>query len=145
MSEGKNLGMGVMIGMLGGNEETVTSIKSSLGKKIAAIQVKDDVLSLTFTDKSVLRLRDDGQSCCESRYMVCDDKLDKFVGGKLMDISLENAPDPPKKSEWEEAHEAQFLHVKTSKGSFTVSNHVEHNGYYGGFWIVASLTEVPHD
>jgi len=143
MSEESQLGMGVMIGMLGGNKETVEAVKASLKKKIAAIQVKDDVLALTFTDKSVLRLRDDGQSCCESRYMVCDDKLDKFVGGKLMDISLEDAPDPPKKSEWEEAHEAQFLHVKTSKGSFTVSNHVEHNGYYGGFWIVASLAGAP--
>lgn len=140
-----DLGMGVMIGMLGGNKETVEAIKAALGKQISAVQVKDDVLSMAFTDKSTLQLRDDGQSCCESRYMVCDDQLDNFVGGTLLDISLEAAPDPPKKSEWEEEHQAQFLHVKTSKGSFTVSNHVEHNGYYGGFWIIASLTDASHD
>ena len=137
------LGMGVMIGMLGSNKETVEAIMAALGKQISAVQVKDDVLSMAFTDKSTLQLRDDGQSCCESRYMVCDDKLDNFAGGTLLDISLEDAPDPPKTGEWEEAHEAQFLHVKTSKGSFTVSNHVEHNGYYGGFWIVASLAGAP--
>lgn len=38
-------------------------------------------------------------------------------------------------------HEVQFLHVKTSKGSFAVSNHNEHNGYYGGFNVEASLEE----
>ena len=132
------LGMGVMISMLGGNEESVKALQSAIGKKITGIVVKDDTLSITFTDKTILYLKDAGQSCCESRYMVCDDKLDKYVGGKLMEVRTEAAPDPPKKSEWEESHEAQFLHVKTSKGSFTVSNHVEHNGYYGGFWLVAS-------
>lgn len=136
-------GMGVMLGMLGGNKEAVEAIKSALGKKIIAIGVKDNVLSMTFPDKSTLHLKDDGQSCCESRYMVCDDNLEKFIGGKLMDISLEDAPDPPKEDEWEYAHEAQFLHIKTSKGSFTVSNHVEHNGYYGGFWITASTDCEP--
>ena len=35
----------------------------------------------------------------------------------------------------EDCHEVQFLEVKTSKGSFTMSSHNEHNGYYGGFSI----------
>jgi hypothetical protein len=34
-------------------------------------------------------------------------------------------------------HETQFLIVDTTKGSFTIVNHNEHNGYYGGFGLVA--------
>lgn len=132
------LGMGVMINILGGNEKSVKAFRNAIGKTITGIVVKDNTLSIAFSDKTILYLKDDGQRCCESRYMVCDDNLGKYVGGKLLEANTEAAPDPPKKSEWEESHEAQFLHIKTTKGSFTVSNHVEHNGYYGGFWIVAS-------
>jgi len=35
----ENLGMGIMLGILGGNEETVTSIKSSLNKTIEKVDV----------------------------------------------------------------------------------------------------------
>ncbi len=132
------LGMGVMINMLGGNEESVKALQSAIGKKITGIVVKDNMLSIAFSDKTILYLKDDGQSCCESRYMVCDDNLGKYVGGKLLGAKTEAVPEPPKESAYEESHEVQFLHIKTTKGSFTVSNHVEHNGYYGGFWIVAS-------
>ena len=37
----------------------------------------------------------------------------------------------------DEIHEIQFLDVKTSKGVFQISNHNVHNGYYGGFWVIA--------
>lgn len=127
-------GMGVMIGMLGGNEKTVDAIKGSLGKKIAKVAVEDNRLKFEFADGSKLTLFDDGQSCCEHRYMVCDDDLAKFVGRKLTDFEL---ADGPTMEDCGEPHEVQFLKVYTSRGSFTVSNHNEHNGYYGGFWIVA--------
>ncbi len=127
-----------MIGMLGGSKETIAVLKASVGRKIMKAEVTDNQLRLHFKDGAVLRIWDDGQSYCESRYMDTDDNLKYFTNTKLMDLSIETAP--KQIADWSE-HEIQFLHVKTGKGSFTVSNHNEHNGYYGGFWLQASLDD----
>ena len=134
-----NLGLGVMLGMLSGNASTVEAVRSSVGKTIESASLVENVLRIKLGDGSTLSLRDDGQSCCEARYMRTDDDLAYYAGSTLLDFELADAPSV--KAEYEE-HDVQFLHVKTSKGSFTMSNHVEHNGYYGGFLIVASV-EAP--
>lgn len=131
--------MGVMIGMLGGNESTVNAVKQSLGKTIKAVVLADDVLRVTFTDDTTLSLRDDGQSCCESRWMTTDADLPYYAGAVLQDISLETAELPPPPESSYDVKEAQFLHLHTSKGILDAVTHVDHNGYYGGFWIVATV------
>lgn len=131
MSKG-NLGMGVMIRMLSGNEETVKAYKAAIGKKIKKCFLKDDALHIHFVDGSGIRLSDEGQSCCESRYMSTDDDLAYYKNTKLVKIEIKTAPNMP--DEYGE-HEVQFLEVTTGKGSFQMANHNEHNGYYGGFWI----------
>jgi len=123
-----------MLGELGGNRETVEAVQGSLGKAISEVTLKEDVLDFTFSDGSGLTLRDDGQSCCESRYMRTDDDLAYYAGATLTDLALRDAPPIP--AEYAE-HEVQFLDVTTSKGVFTCSSHNEHNGYYGGFYIIA--------
>lgn len=128
------LGIGVMIQTLGGNEETVNAVKSALGKTIDTVKLEDNELVFKFTDSTGLKLYDDGQSCCEHRYMETADDLSEFSGAKLLDFELKDAPEI--EDEYG-AHEVQFLDVKTDNGVFTMSNHNEHNGYYGGFWIVA--------
>lgn len=133
-------GMGVMIGMLGGNESTVTAIKESLGKTIRSVELKDDILRLTFDDGSILSLRDAGQSCCESRWMSTDADLPYYAGAVLQDISLASAEIAP--PEGSGCYDAQFLQVHTSKGILDAVTHVNHNGYYGGFWIVATLEKA---
>lgn len=133
----KQLGLGVMIQRLGGNEETVTAVKSSIGKTIAELTLlkgEMDSLDFTFTDGSKLSLWDNGQSCCEHRYMETGDKLADFIGSELLGFELKEGPVENPDSE---PHEIQFLDVKTSKGVFQMSNHNEHNGYYGGFSITA--------
>jgi hypothetical protein len=65
--------------------------------------------------------------------MRTDDTLTDYAGAELLDVALEDAPSLPAGGE---EHEVQFLRVKTSKGTFVMSSHNEHNGYYGGFWIV---------
>lgn len=132
----ENLGMGVMLGILGGNEETVNSIKSSLNKVIETIKLDGDDLVISFTDNTKLTIWDGGQSCCESRYMTTDDNLSDFNGAVLLDLELKSADDID--NGWE-VHEIQFLDVKTSNGVFTMVNHNEHNGYYGGFYVKAKL------
>jgi hypothetical protein len=128
------LGLGVMIQSLGGNKETVEAVKSALGKVIEKVSLENNELVFKFTDGSGLKMFDDGQSCCESRYMVTADDLTEYANTTLLDFELKNAPNM--EDEYGD-HEVQFLDVKTSNGVFQMANHNEHNGYYGGFWIVA--------
>jgi hypothetical protein len=131
------LGFGVMINMLSGNEASVKAWTGALGKTITALTLgEDDALHFTFEDGSKVKLYDDGQSCCENRYMRTDDTLADYIGGKLESAEIREAPNV--QDEDGDAHEVQFLVVKTSKGQFTMSSHNDHNGYYGGFSVVAS-------
>ena len=133
-----NLGLGVMIKTLfGGDTNAAGAVKQTLGKTITALELVDNNLVFTFEDNSKLKLWDGGQSCCESRYMRTDDNLSDYVGGQLLDMGLRDAPD--QEDEYGEVHEVQFLAVKTNKGEFVMSNHNEHNGYYGGFRIEAEV------
>ena len=129
------LGLGVMIQSLGGNEDTVNAVTSSLGKVIDAVYLSDNRLVFQFGDNTKLIMYDNGQSCCETRYMRTDDDLTEYYGATLLDFELKSAPNI--EDEYGD-HEVQFLDVKTSKGIFQMANHNEHNGYYGGFYIVAN-------
>jgi hypothetical protein len=132
-----NLGIGVLIGLLGGNEESVNAFKGAIGKKISALSLgEDDALHFVFEDGSKLKLFDDGQSCCESRYMRTDDDLNAFVGAELLSAVVREAPN---EADEYGGHEVAFLVVTTSKGAFTMASHNEHNGYYGGFCIRAAI------
>ena len=133
----KTPGMGVMIGLLGGNADTIKAIEASKGQKIykAELSPEGDGELLLYLDRHVLVLRDDGRSCCEHRYMTTDDELSDFAGSEFYGAELRDGPETT--SEWGEPHETQFLYVNTSIGTLVVTTHNEHNGYYGGFWIVA--------
>lgn len=128
-------GIGVLLSMLGGQKEDAEAVQTALGRTIRTVALSDDSLRFVFDDGTHLRLWDDGQSCCESRYMTCEDDLTYFCGAKLLSLSIRAAPNVP--HEYGE-HEMQFLHVTTSKGVFVCATHNEHNGYYGGFWLRAS-------
>lgn len=134
----RQMGIGTMLGFLGGNSETVDAINASLNKKIKKVWLDQGAnkLQFEFEDNSKLSLWDDGQSCCESRYMRTDDDLTEYDGATLIGFELKEAP--PIADEYGE-HEVQFLDIKTDKGIFQMANHNEHNGYYGGFWVVAEL------
>lgn len=127
-----NLGFGVLIKMLEGNRESAGSYVASLNKKIEKILLSDDTLRIHFYDKSILVFADKGQSCCEHRFMVCDDDLKHFHDAVFRGGEIKSAPSIP--YDYGE-HEVQFLEIHTDKGSFIVSSHNEHNGYYGGFAI----------
>lgn len=126
-------GFGVLIGRLGGNAETVETHNGAIGKTIADASLTNDQLRLRFTDGTGIYFYDDGQSCCESRYMVIDDALDEYHGAIFHGAELKEAPN--QQDEYGE-HQVQFLEIKTSKGPITAASHNEHNGYYGGFNVV---------
>lgn len=128
-------GLGVMINMLGGNEESVKAFTAAVGKKILGLKLEDNRLAFEFEGGYKMSLFDDGQSCCENRYMRTDDNLADYIGATLTGAEVKDAPNVP--DEYGDEHEVQFLEVQTSAGVLTMSNHNEHNGYYGGFWIIA--------
>jgi len=115
----------------------------SLGKEITKAVMNGDELRIGFTDGSSFILSDDGQSCCESRYMTTDDDLDFCAGATFLGIELRDGPDF--EDEHGDCHETQFLYVNTSRGGFTVVTHNEHNGYYGGFSIQCEVRDLPEE
>lgn len=136
-----NIGIGVMLSYLGGNEESVKAVQRAIGQTITAVELKDDdALHFTMGDGFKLRIFDDGQSCCESRYMRTDDDLSSHVGETLLGFEIKDAPNEEEEEYGD--HEVQFLEVKTDKGVFTMASHNEHNGYYGGFSIRAEEVTV---
>lgn len=131
-------GMGVMLMNLAGNKESVKAFKSCMGKEIAALDLSESRLLFTFADGHKMQITDEGQSCCEERYLHSDDDLAYHVGAKLLTAEISDAPDVEVEYD---VHEVQFLKVATSKGVFTVETHNIHNGYYGGFAIRAAIVE----
>jgi len=131
-------GMKVMIDELFGRDYGGALVNAAIGKKITKLAMVGEELNFEFEDNSKLTLFDDGQSCCESRYMQTDDNLEHFVGAKLQNVEIRDVDDAKDDDDYDgEVHEVQFLIVTTDQGSFTMANHVEHNGYYGGFSIAA--------
>jgi hypothetical protein len=114
-----------------------------VGKKIMGIKLEDDMLYISFGSQGTLKVSDEGQSCCEHRYMTTDDKLDEYVGGNLLNIEIKPVPIPLKDSGDGDDHDIEFLEVTTTKGAFVMTTHNEHNGYYGGFYVCARYEETP--
>lgn len=134
------LGIGVLIKHLAGNHGSVDAYNKAVNKVISKVSLgQDDALHFEMADGTKIKVADEGQSCCESRYMRTDDSLVEFSGATLLGMEIKSAPDS--EDDHGESHEVQFLEVNTSKGVFTMSSHNEHNGYYGGFSIRATLEE----
>jgi len=138
----KQLGLGVMINMLSGNRDSATAVLDSYGKEIKDIKLEKNTLTLFFTDRSKLVLWDDGQSCCEYRYMEADvTDFDYHKGAVLQSLEVADGSF----AELDEScycKDIEFLKITTSKGTFTITNYNEHNGYYGGFSITAKREYV---
>ena len=132
------LGMGVMINKLAKDGSLYKAFLDSVGKIITGLSLgDDDALHFEFSDGGKIRLFDDGQLCCETRYMITDDNLANYVGATLLGGEIKSCPDTV--GEYGESHEIQFLEISTSNGSFTMASHNEHNGYYGGFYIRSAV------
>ncbi len=124
------MGLGVMLHNLSSNEETVNAYNASIGKTISELFMHNEELHMNFTDDTGIKFYDNGQSCCEHRYMMTDDELNDFVGAKFIKAEIVDGPDL---ETGDSCHEQQFLLIDTSLGTFTMVTHNEHNGYYGGF------------
>lgn len=98
-----------------------------------SVHAESDVLHVQFPS-GTLHVWDNGQSCCESRYMTTDDDLPSFVGAKVVSLEAVEGPDIPYEEEsYGDVHEQMFVKLETTAGTITLVTHNEHNGYYGGF------------
>lgn len=140
-------GIGAMLHILsGGSEEdpakyygrTITRAELVKTDSFPAKSWRDtpdelDALNIWFADGTHIRLFDDGQSCCESRYITTDDDPHTLAGKRL--ARIEAKPGPEVEEEYE-THEQVFVEVLTEDGTcVTLCTHNEHNGYYGGFGL----------
>lgn len=133
-----------MIQHLAGNEGTSEAVQGSLGKTISGIRINKEAdpeeLCIAFTDGTELVITDQGQSCCESRYMSLVGDFTYHIGAQL--VKVEEAEGAQPLEEEYNVHEIVFLKVDTTKGGFTFATHNEHNGYYGGFDLRAKVRKV---
>lgn len=128
-------GIGAMLHYLGGGSKKDPALY--YGKTIRKAELVDDKFNIEFEDGIKIQISDEGQSCCESRYLTCDDNLNELVGQKLVRIEVKEATE--REHEWA-THEICFLEIQGDKSSITFATHNEHNGYYGGFGL--SIDEV---
>lgn len=119
-----------MLYMLGGGSPK--SASDYYGRTIIDASVDENRLLLKFDDGVSVRLWDSGQSCCEHRYITCDDNPKDLIGGKLVKIEAVGGDDIP--AEYD-THEICFVEVATDKAHIKLCTHNEHNGYYGGFGL----------
>lgn len=123
-------GIGAMLHELGGGTEN--SASKYYGRKIKDADFGNNQMTLEFEDGVKIHITDQGQSCCEHRYMTCDDDVKSLVGQKLKHIIVKDTADT---GEDGSSHEICFLEIQGDKSSITFATHNEHNGYYGGFGL----------
>lgn len=121
------LGIKVLLNSL--NSEEVI-IKKYAGKVIKKASFGGNEIVLEFEDGTKIEITDDGQSCCEERYMTSSDDFSSLVGNQLFDIDVKEVTET---SADYDTHEIAFLHIITNKATVVVETHNKHNGYYGGF------------
>lgn len=110
------------------------------GRKISSAYILNNRLCIGFEDGKKIQIWDAGQTCCESRYITCDDDPQDLIGGVLSNIETKNGGE--KENDYE-THEMVFIDIITNKGMITLTTHNEHNGYYGGFAL--TITEPGED
>lgn len=105
------------------------------GLKIVDAKFSESKISLEFENGKRIEIFDDGQCCCESRYLTTDDDIHELVGKSLTKIETKEGPSIVDLAESDEKylHETMFLEIWTNSSVINITAHNGHNGYYGGF------------
>lgn len=122
-----------MVQTLFGTSEDLEKYKGLVIKKANLDrEAEPDRINIEFVSGGKIFIYDNGQSCCEHRYITCDDDFDTLLGGKLLNIEVKKYED--KEADYD-VHEKCFVEISTDKGFVTFTTHNKHNGYYGGFGL----------
>lgn len=130
-----SLGIGAVIHTLSGRSPKKPN--DYYGKKIKTAELIENEILISFEDGLKIKIWDDGQSCCESRYITTDDDVKDLIGQILISINAKDGPDIERDYGY---HEQVFVEIQGNNSSITFCTHNENNGYYGGF--VLSCDEV---
>ena len=131
------------------DRESKLLYQDALNREIYNVEFKKDILIIKFSDDTGIILKDNELSCCEKRYLSCDDELSSFCyktekifqvkypifyGIEINDVNT--YADPSYNEKENDNHSVQFMKINTSEGTFTVCAHSkDHNGYYDKFDI----------
>ena len=107
-------------------------VEEVVGKTIVDVDFNEDGLFLLFEYGIKVHIYDNGQSCCEHRYIVCDDDVSSLIGQKFKGIEEKECSDISQEDDYD-VHDIMFVEVQTFSNSIALVTHNEHNGYYGGF------------
>lgn len=129
-----SMGVGAMLHRMGGGSKH--SASEYYGQKIVSAALVDNKFRLALGNGKNIELWDDAQSCCENRWITCDDDLGKIVGGTLTRVEVKEGPSDESSGD---VHEQLFIEIGTNECFVTICTHNEHNGYYGGFGL--TITE----
>lgn len=105
--------------------------ESLYGKEICYGEIDSDRIILEFSDGTRVKIFDDAEYCCETRYITCDDDIKVLFGQKLVNFKIKNYT--CKSNSCHNDHEEVFIDIQTDQDCITFTSHNEHNGYYSGF------------
>lgn len=132
-------GFGAMLHYLSGG--SANDPKKYYGKVVESAQlVGDDRLRISFVGGPVIELWDNGQSCCEKRYLTCDDDPADLNGQGL--VSIEAVRTEERDDNHGDPHEMVFVKVQGDRSAITLCAHNKHNGYYGGFGLTITESKI---
>jgi hypothetical protein len=116
--------------------DTDDSLKM-IGHVIQSIVIKEDNVIIT-TDRQIFTLGCEGDCCAQAYFSdleVCSLPAKVLGWG---DDSHGEIEDPHG-----EAHDTQFVKITTDKGYIDFTLHTEHNGYYGGWYFLSHVKDLP--
>lgn len=118
--------------------ENYEAVRSVVGCIISSISIDGNQVIISFSNGKMLSITDNGQSCCEHRYITSDDLPVTFSEVETL-VSVDSREMPTMSDEFGDPHEQCAVIVQTTLQSLTFVTHNEHNGYYGGFSLVAKV------
>lgn len=134
-----NPGFSVMLNDLSNKPAlTIEALKATIDREIKSIRLTPENEIIFELENGTLTITDNGQSCCESRYITTDSDLPSYIGKKIVDFRLE--PYVTGDGDYD-LHDTQVFKINTTEGVIDFVTHVEHNGYYGGFALNAVFVE----
>lgn len=105
------------------------------GKTLLSVEHVGDDIVMTFEDAKVV-LACEGD-CCAHAFFT---DLDASSSLPAILTSWEDESGESGGLEYGDVLDISFVKIKTSKGRIDFSLHVDHNGYYGGWYYLSSVT-----
>lgn len=117
--------------------EKIIEIKEVEDVKVGKYGYECDGFEIVTNKQSIKLLIENGQYCCENAgYFMSEDDFSKFIGAKLIDITITDDCLNTKKFNEElkygvDSGDCMFVNINTNKGTLQFTAYNEHNGYYG--------------